>query len=75
MIDLCCTISPLFQLPDQLPCSKLGQVGEMQYMCALTNAGVQLTLAAKWTEFRLLTESAASVNMVKWLLLFFQISL
>lgn len=43
-------------------------------MCALTNAGVQLTLAVKWTEFRFFTESAASVNMVKWLL-FFQISL
>lgn len=37
----------------------------MQPLCALTNAGVQLTLAVKCTE------SAASVNIVKWLLLFF----
>lgn len=32
----------LFQLSDQLPCNKLGQVSEVQNVCALTNADVQL---------------------------------
>lgn len=32
----------LFQLSGQLPCNKLGQVSEVQDVCTLTNAGIQL---------------------------------